>query len=162
GTALQYAADSDSQLFFHSDERSLYLLLSGRWFKASSLNGPWRYVAPHDLPPDFAKIPANSPQAIVLASVPDTRQAESAVIANSVPTTATVSRRTTKIELNYDGEPKFKPIEGTTMSYAINANVPVIRASDEFYAVDNAVWFVAKSAAGPWEVATEVPEEIYT
>src|SRR5262249_2948192 len=25
-----------------------------------------------------------------------------------------------------------------------------------------AVWFVAKSAAGPWEVATEVPEEIYT
>src|SRR5262249_13816446 len=106
GTALQYAADSDSQLFFHSDERALYLLLSGRWFKASSLNGPWRYVAPHDLPPDFAKIPANSPQAIVLASVPGTRQAESAVIGNSVPTTATANRRTTRIELNYDGEPK--------------------------------------------------------
>ena len=28
--------------------------------------------------------------------------------------------------------------------------------------MDNAVWFVANHQQGPWEVATEVPEEIYT
>ena len=50
-----------------------------------------RGPAPRDLPADFARIPPGSPQAIVLASVPDTPQAELAVIANSTPTTATVA-----------------------------------------------------------------------
>jgi hypothetical protein len=162
GTALQYAADSDSQLFFHTTDREAYLLISGRWFKAKSLQGPWTHVSPRDLPADFSKIPPGSAQAIVLASVPDTPQAELAVVANSVPTTATVSRRDAKIQLSYDGEPKFKPIEGTRMSYAINAQLPVIRAGDNYYALDNGVWFTATAAAGPWVVATEVPEEIYT
>jgi hypothetical protein len=162
GTALQYAADSDNQLFFHSTEKEAYLLLSGRWFKASSLQGPWTYVAPHDLPADFGRIPANSPQAVVLASVPDTPQAELAMVANSVPTLATVSRTNATIELIYDGEPKFKPIESTGMRYAVNAQLPVIQAEDSYYAVDDSVWFVGASPTGPWQVATEVPEEIYT
>lgn len=162
GTALQYAADSDSQLFFHTTERQAYVLLSGRWFKAASLRGPWTYVAPRDLPADFAKIPAGSPQAVVLASVPDTPQAELALVANSAPTTATVNRRDAKIELKYDGEPKFKPIDGTTMSYAVNAQLPVIQLGTNYYAVDDGVWFVATAATGPWAVAAEVPEEIYT
>src|SRR6185295_1422915 len=79
GTSLQYAADSDSQLFFHTKERQAYLLLSGRWFTAPSLKGPWTYVPPRDLPADFAKIPPGSPQGGVLASVPDTSQAEVAL-----------------------------------------------------------------------------------
>jgi hypothetical protein len=99
---------------------------------------------------------------VVLASVPDTPQAELAVLANSVPTTATISRRDATIDLSYDGEPKFKPIEGTRMSYAVNAQLPVILASGTYYALDNGVWFTAKAATGPWQVATEVPEEIYT
>src|SRR5262249_40788061 len=32
GSALQYAADTDSQLFFDTKNREAYLLLSGRWF----------------------------------------------------------------------------------------------------------------------------------
>ena len=162
GTALQYVADTDSQLFFHTKRREVYLLLSGRWFKAQSFKGPWTYVAPHDLPDDFAKIPPGSPQGVVLASVPDTPQAELALLANSVPTTATVSRNDAKINVTYDGEPKFKLIEGTAMSYAVNAPLPVIRTGTNFYAVDNGVWFVGASPTGPWQVAAEVPEEIYT
>jgi hypothetical protein len=162
GTMLQYAADSDCQLFFDTGNRVAYLWLSGRWFKATSLQGPWSYVAPRDLPADFAKIPPGSPQAIVLASVPGTPQAELAVLANSVPTTATVSRQDTKIQLTYDGEPKFKPIEGTAMSYAINAQLPVVHSGTNYFALDDAVWFVASSPTGPWAVASEVPEEIYT
>jgi hypothetical protein len=162
GTALQYAADTDSQLFFYTGDREAYLLLSGRWFKAKSLEGPWTYVAPRDLPADFAKIPPGGAQGVVLASVPETPQAELAVLANSVPTTATVSRRDATIQLSYDGEPSFKPIEGTRMSYAVNAQLPVILATGTYYAVDNGVWFTAKAAMGPWQVATEVPEEIYT
>ena len=59
---------------------------------------------------------------------PDTQQAELALVVNTVPTTATVNRHTAKIDLKYDGLPQFKPIEGTTMSYAVNAQLPVIRA----------------------------------
>ena len=162
GTRLQYAADSDNQLFFYTADREAYLLLSGRWFKSESLKGPWRSVAARDLPGDFGRIPPGSPQAIVLASVPNTSQAELALLANSVPTIATVNRQSAKIELSYDGEPQFKAISGTALRYAINARLPVIQTGETYYAVDNAVWFVAKSATGPWEVATEVPEEIYT
>jgi hypothetical protein len=162
GTSLQYAADSDCQLFFDTQQRVAYLLLSGRWFKAASLQGPWTYVAPSDLPADFAKIPPGSPQAIVLASVPGTPQAELAILANSVPTTATVSRQDARIEVNYDGEPKFKPIEDTALHYAVNAQLPVVQSGTNYYAVDDAVWFVAASPTGSWAVATEVPEEIYT
>jgi hypothetical protein len=162
GTALQYAADAESPLFFHTPERDAYLLISGRWYKAKSLHGPWTHVAPTELPADFARIPAGSPQAIVLASVPDTPQAELAIVANSVPVTATVNRLEAKLDLTYDGEPQFKPIEDTRLSYAVNAPLPVIQHGDRYYALDNGVWFVAASAKGPWEVAAEVPEELYS
>jgi hypothetical protein len=162
GTSLQYAADTDSQVFFHTVEREAYVLISGRWFKATSLQGPWSYVAPADLPSDFAKIPPGSAQGIVLASVPGTAQAELALLASSVPTTAVVNRKEAKLDLSYDGEPKFKPIEGTSMSYALNAKIPVIQTGSEHYALEDGVWFVGKAAQGPWEVATEVPEAIYT
>jgi hypothetical protein len=163
GTDLQYVADTDNLLFFHNTHREVYLLLSGRWFKAKSLHGPWTRVSARELPADFARIPPNTPQAMALASVPGTPQADLAVLANSVPTTATVNRRETKIQLTYSGEPKFKPIKDTKMSYAINANLPVIRLNEQScFALDNGVWFTAASPAGPWEVATEVPDEIYS
>ncbi|MBC8095173.1 MAG: hypothetical protein H7Y43_05125, partial [Akkermansiaceae bacterium] len=162
GTGLQYIADSDSMVFFHEASREVYLLLSGRWFKAKALHGPWSYVAGKDLPSDFAKIPPGSPQGMVLASVPNTPPAELAVLSTSVPTTATVKRREATLQLSYDGEPKFKTIEGTKMGYAINAPLPVIKAGEKYYALDNGVWFAAVSPTGPWQVADEVPDEIYS
>ncbi|HNU53381.1 MAG TPA: hypothetical protein PKJ98_21005 [Verrucomicrobiota bacterium] len=130
-----------------------YLLLSGRWFTTQSLHGPWNHVIPQDLPADFARIPSGSLQGVVLASVPGTRQAELAVLANSVPTTATVNRREATIEVTYDGEPQFRPIDGTSLSYALNAPLPVIRGGDGYYALDNGVWFLSTAATGPWAVA---------
>jgi hypothetical protein len=161
GTSLQSPLNSDCQLFYYTKDKTAYLLLSGRWFKADSLQGPWTYVAPSDLPDEFEKIPPTTPQGAVLASVPGTPQAELAVVADSVPTTATVSR-TARIDVSYDGEPQFKPIEGTAMTYAINAKLPVIKSGENYFAVDNGVWFTSAAPMGPWTVATEVPEEIYT
>lgn len=162
GTALQYAADTDSLLFFYKPDREAYLLLSGRWFKARSLTGPWTHVPPRELPADFARIPPGTAQAVALASVPGTGAAELAVLANSVPTTATVSRRDATLQVTFDGEPQFKAIDGTSLSYAVNASLPVIRAGPAYYALSDGVWFTATAASGPWQVAGEVPEEIYT
>ena len=161
-TALLYAADTESQLFYHERQRQAYVLLSGRWFKADSLLGPWSYVAPRDLPDDFRRIPPTSPKAIVLASVPGTDQADLSLVANSVPTMATVSRHSPLLSLTYDGQPQFRPINGTPLQYAINASVPVIQVTNMYYALDQGVWFVASSPNGTWAVATEVPEVIYT
>jgi len=64
--------------------------------------------------------------------------------------------------VEYDGEPKFEPIEDTKLTYASNTATPVIAAGGKYYAVDEAVWFVAAKPTGSWAVAIEVPDEIYT
>jgi len=96
-------------------------------------------------------------------SVAGTPQAKEAVIANSVPQTATVQRSEAKLAVAYDGQPEFKPIESTKLRYAANTATPVIRLNDNaYYAVENGVWFASASPTGPWEVASVVPGEIYT
>jgi hypothetical protein len=132
GTALQYAADTDSQLFFHTAGREAYLLLSGRWFKAKSLEGPWTHVAPRDLPGDFARIPPGSAQAVVLASVPDTPQAELAGLANSVPTTATVSRRDARFR--FPTMASRSSNQSRARELRRQRPLPVILAGDIYYA----------------------------
>jgi hypothetical protein len=98
----------------------------------------------------------------VLASVPGTSQAKEALVANDVPQTATVTRNEAKLAVAYDGQPQFKSIEGTALAYAVNTPTPVIVVGANYYAVENGVWFVAASPAGPWVVADSVPTAIYT
>ncbi len=163
GTELMQVENSDNALFFYDSNQRFYLLISGRWFNASSLQGPWEFVPYKQLPKDFANIPPTHPKANALVSVPGTPQANEAVIANSIPQTATVQRNEAKLELTYDGAPQFKPIEGTPLLYAINTAIPVIEVdAHTYYSVQNGVWFVGTSATGPWAVATSVPVVIYS
>src|SRR5207253_22125 len=78
-----------------------YVLISGRWFRARSLDGPWAHVAPERLPADFAKIPENHPKGRVLTSVAGTPQARQAVIANRIPQAATIGRK----DAHFDSTP---------------------------------------------------------
>ena len=111
-----------------------------------------------EMPPDFAKIPLDSPKSTVLASVPGTPQATEGLIANSIPQTATITRSEAKLTVVYDGEATFVPIEGTSMSYAKNTSVPVIKVSDNnYYCVEAGVWFKGPTPQGPWRVADTVP-----
>ncbi len=162
GTALLEVTNSDEDLFVYTPEQAYYVLLSGRWFRAATLQGPWQFVSGDRLPRDFARIPENHPKGDVLASVPGTPQAREAVIANDIPQTATISRGA-QLDVRYDGAPKLKAIEGTPLQYMVNASVPVIRVSaSTYYALQSGVWFVAPSPTGPWAVATSVPPVIYT
>jgi hypothetical protein len=43
-TRLLYAKNTESDLFVHKDQLRYYVLLSGRWFRADSLAGPWTYA----------------------------------------------------------------------------------------------------------------------
>lgn len=162
-TDLLYVRNSTSAIFYYLDDSDYYVLISGRWFKAPNLSGSWAFVAPGSLPGDFKKIPADSDKSNVLLSVPGTPQAQEAVIANSIPQTATIQRDQASLAVNYYGAPSFTPIAGTPLAYAANTQTPVIMVSpNSYYACQGGVWFVASTAQGPWLVATTVPEAIYT
>jgi hypothetical protein len=154
GTRLVYATNTDSDVFVHLDQSAYYVLLSGRWFRAKTLAGPWAFAG-EDLPEDFWKIPHDSPVAYVLASVPGTQEAADAVLLSQIPTVAVVNR-------SEAGDPKFAPIEGTSLSYATNTQEKVIKVGDLYYLCFQAVWFVSTSPQGPWKTADSVPPEIYS
>jgi hypothetical protein len=163
GTQLIYVTNTENDIFIDTSTQNHYVLISGRWFRAQSMNGPWAYVPGNQLPGDFAMIPATHPKADVLVSIPGTPQAKEALIANKIPQTTTVTRSAARLTINYDGQPRFKPIENTSLQYAINSPTPVIAVSTTcYYAVQNGIWFVAASPGGPWTVATSVPMVIYT
>ncbi len=161
-TNLAYATNTESDVFRHSPDQQLYVLLSGRWFRAKGLQGPWSFAG-NDLPADFAKIPANHPRARVLVSVPGTQPAHDAVLLAQVPTTAIVNRAEAEaqVKVAYSGEPQFKPIENTSVSYAVNTADKVIKSGDLYYLCFQGVWFVSTTPNGPWKTADSVPKAIY-
>jgi hypothetical protein len=160
GTGLEYVENTNGSVFRLSGR--YYILISGRWFGAASLQGPWTFMSGSDLPADFAKIPLTEPKSTVLASVSGTPQAQEALIANSIPQTASITRSEAELSVKYDGEAVFVPIQGTSMSYAQNTSSPVIKVSDKnYYCVEAGVWFKALTPQGPWGVADSVPAEIY-
>ena len=163
GTSLVTWKNTSADVLVDTHQSALYVLVAGRWFTAATTQGPWRWVEPSALPADFARIPPGSAREAVLSSVPGTRQAREARIANQVPQTATVQRSQAKFTPTYDGEPRLEPVEGTQLQYVLNANTPIIRVSPtEWYAVENGVWFFATSPQGPWVAATSVPAAIYS
>ena len=164
GTDLLYVQNSSSAVFSYQDDGNFYVLISGRWFKAASLDGPWAFVPPGSLPGDFKKIPADSEKSNVMLSVAGTPQAQEAVIANSIPQTATVQRDQAALAVDYaGGQPNFTPIDGTPLSYAANTATPVIMVGpNSYYACQAGLWFTAPTALGPWAVATAVPPVIYS
>ncbi len=164
GTALLWASNTTSDVLRDSTSNDYYVLLAGRWFRASALNGQWTSVASNALPPDFAKIPPGSLAGAVLMTVAGTPQAQQALNENSIAQTAQVPRRNgPKFAPKFDGAPQYGPIAGTSLKYVINASAPVIQvATDAYYAVRAGVWFTATQVTGPWTVATSVPEAIYS
>ena len=164
GSDLLHVRNSSANIVLDPADQRHYVLLSGRWFRSASLaQGPWEYVAHDKLPAAFAKIPESHPRGAVLASVPGTPQAKEALIDNSIPQTAEVSRTATTYQATYDGAPKFEPIEGTPLHHAANSPVPVIQVDAKtYYSLKDGVWFVANAPMAPWTVATTVPAVIYS
>ena len=164
GTAMLRASNTTANVIVDIVSGNYYVLLAGRWFRSMSLNGPWTYVAARALPGDFARIPPTEPAGAVLASVAGTPQAKEAVIENAIPQTATVPRANgPTFTPEFDGHPQHRPITGTPLAYVANSPTPVIRvAPKSYFAVEAGVWFEATSVFGPWQVATSVPEVIYS
>ena len=135
-----------------TDNNDYYLLISGRWFHAPELSGPWTFVQSSDLPAEFRRIPANGPAAPVLTAVAGTPQAKEAVIANSVPQTAVIPRKGgPALQAHHRRRAGARPIEGTPLQYVWNSPDAIILVNPtSFYALRSGVWFTARSLSGPW------------
>src|SRR5260221_13702046 len=66
GTQLSYATNTDSWVFKNLADGQFYYLVTGRWFRAAKLEGPWTYAG-NDLPQDFSEMPPGSEMSEVLA-----------------------------------------------------------------------------------------------
>ena len=160
---LLWVNNTESDLFRMGRTGDFYFLVAGRWFKAATLDGPWTFTTP-SMPEDFKKIPIEHPRSRVLASVPGTPQATEAVLLASIPRTARVNRKEMKApDVTYQGDPQFKPIEGSKgVEQAVNTDKDILKSGDLYYMCFQGVWFMSRAATGPWEVATSVPQEVYT
>ena len=165
GTELLRATNTIADVFVDTSNNFYYALISGRWFSTPDLNkGPWQYVASNRLPADFKRIPPDSKAGVVLASVAGTPQAKEALIANTIPQTASVKRvGGPSFTPVVDGTPKWRDIVATPMRYVVNSETPIIKVPDgSLYALSAGLWFTAGSVNGPWSIATSVPAVIYT
>ena len=161
GTKLLWVSNTDSDVFRLGKGGPVYFLVSGRWFSAPDFTGPWTFATP-TLPEDFKKIPRSHERSRVLASVPGTDEAAEAVLLAQIPQTARVSKKQLKApDVTYQGDPQFQPIAQTTVSRAVNTDKDVIKVGDLYYMCFDGVWFMSRSANGPWEVTGSVPKEIY-
>ena len=159
GADLLYIDNSESDVLVEIATQRHFVLLSGRWFAAPGVDGPWSFVASDALPESFKEIPEDSDIGHLRVWVAGTEEATEAVLDASIPQTAAI-RRDATIAVVYDGNPRFEDIEETGLSYATNTSEQVIKHGNKYYCVKDGVWYVADQAYGPWVVATEIPEEI--
>ncbi len=162
-TTLLWVNNTESDLFRMGQTGDFYFLVAGRWFKSASLDGPWTFATP-SLPEDFKRIPVEHPRSRVLASIPGTPQATEAVLLAMVPRTARVNKKELKApDVAYQGEPQFQPVQGSQgVERAVNTDKDIVKYGDLYYLCFQGVWFMSRSANGPWEVASTIPAQIYT
>ena len=162
GGGLNYAQNTDSDLFYDPQGQSWYVLLSGRWYKAPALQGPWTFVKPSDLPVTFQGISPGGAKAHVRASVPGTSEAKDALMDTQIPQTAAVKRGPAPdVTVAYDGDPQFKPISGSkTLEYAVNSAQEVLKQGTQYFLCKDGVWYVSDGAKGPWAVSDTRPADV--
>ena len=156
---LLYAENTQRDVLVYVPTSETFVLASGRWFKAKSQKGPWTFVRPDQLPASFSQLPPDSPVGQVRTFVSGTDEALDAVADSQIPQTTAV-KRDQQFQVTYDGEPRFKAIEGTPLAFAVNTPTSVIQDAGRYWACEQAVWYVAPTPKGPWTVSDRRPPDI--
>jgi hypothetical protein len=160
GNDLLYMSNTESDVLLEIQSQRYYVLLSGRWYSSWALDGPWTFEPSNQLPESFSKISPSSQKAHLLVHIAGSQQAQEAFREAQIPKMASIQRQDARLHILYDGEPKFVPIEGTVLQYAVNAEVPVLELNRHFYAVKDGVWYESENPQGPWILSDSIPDEI--
>jgi len=157
---LLVITNSASDVFMHVTGQRYFIVLSGRWYQAASMQGPWEFVKSDELPAAFQNIPEDSGQAESRVYVAGTDEAREAVMDAQIPQTAAVSKGRVDIEVSYDGDPRFVAIKDSNLEYAENTAMTVLKSGKQYYLVEDAVWYVGATPTGPWDVAENRPDGV--
>jgi hypothetical protein len=122
GTNLLFVKNTDSDVFLEIEMQTTYVLLSGRWYRTPARRTAWEFVPSDRLPRTSARIPLTSEKAHVLACVDGTPPGPGG---GSSTRTSRRPRRSSpgpapEMQASYDGEPRFTPVEGAPVEYAVN------------------------------------------
>lgn len=160
GTTALYVTNAENDVLMDVDSQVHFVVFSGRWYQSKNLSGPWSHVPSRELPATFAEIPEDSAHGHLLTFIAGTVQAREAVMDNRIPQTSAVNRGSIRLQVVYDGTPKFEKIGGTDMEYAVNTSNSVLKIDGKYWVCHQAVWYVGGSPKGPWQVADFRPDDI--
>ena len=150
---LTFAVNTNWDLFQHGPSKTYYLLNDGAWLKAADVKGPWTPAG--KLPDSFKKLPADDNWKDVKAALPG-----KAIAPSAVPKIFVTMKPGELILLT--GEPKYQPVQGTSLLWVSNTESDVFRAgkTGPVYYLVTGRWFSAPDFAGPWTFATpNLPED---
>jgi hypothetical protein len=69
---LLYVTNTDSDVFLEVESGNYFVLTAGRWYSASSTDGPWAFVPPDKVPAAFAHIPTEETPISISISISTT------------------------------------------------------------------------------------------
>ena len=134
GTSILFMTNTADDILMNIETQEYYILVAGRWYSSESMTGnSWTFVAPDKIPEGFADIPSESDMSSVRSSIAGTQEAKEAVLENQIPQTAEVDRAEAKLEVSYDGNPKFEKVGETGMKYAVNTDKSVLQIDNRYY-----------------------------
>ena len=126
-TDLLYVSNSQGNLFKDITTQKTYILLSGRWFEAPSLDGPWAFVAPEKLPRRFRQDPRGLPGGQRARVGAGHRRGEGRAARRPDPADGDDQAQPGDARGHVRRDPQFKPIEGTKLEFAVNTSSSVIK-----------------------------------
>ena len=159
GIRLMAVANTESDLFFHPQTNLYYLLLSGRWFTAPEVEGPWTAAGP--LPEEFAKIPRDHVRGHVVWCVPGTPEAAEACALASLEQRATLDKYA-QAQVLYEPEGKG-PVtapEGGDLKAVTNTEDDCFAAGKNWYVCHFGVWYRSEDGRSKWQMCADVPEAL--
>ena len=147
GTQLQYAVNTNWDLFQDAPSTNYFLRVNQSWLAASSLQGPWRPA--NQLPASFNTLPDNGNWTDTKAAIPG-----KPIPSGSRPVVFTSTKPAELILLK--GAPQYVPVAGTNLVWVSNTDSDVFRlrqAGPVYYLVAGR-WFSAPTFEGPWTFVT--------
>jgi hypothetical protein len=154
GTDLEYAVNTNWDLFRQQGTDTLYLRDGTFWLKAAAIAGPWTPAG--TLPASFRQLPSNENWAADRAQIPGAPLA-----ADKAPTVFVSSRPAELILLK--GAPDYQHVTGTILEWVSNTDSDVFRVGESglIYYLVSGRWFSAPDFTGPWTFATPTLPEAF-
>jgi hypothetical protein len=149
---LQFAINTNWDVFFDKDSSKYYLLNGKSWLVTDNLEkGPWASATA--LPGALTALPADDNWSDVRAAIPLAPAKEAPVVF--------VSNEPAELIVT-EGSPQFQPIPDTKLMLVVNTESNLIFNPDEkqYYLLVAGRWFKAGEPAGPWKAASaDLPED---